>query len=238
MLRIGTAGWAISRRQAGQFPPGGTQLARYSGRFCAVEVNSTFSRPHRATTYAKWAASVPAEFRFALKLPRAITHESHLVGAEPVIAAFLDESAGLGAKRGPLLVQLPPRFDFDAAIAGKFFATLRRVFSGAVACEPRHPEWLGAEADRLLREFEIARAVANPSVTAKGVEPGGWPGLVYFRLHGSPRMYWSAYDDTYLDALTRQLCAIRAPEIWCIFDNTAAGAALENALDLLQRIGG
>jgi uncharacterized protein YecE (DUF72 family) len=238
VLRIGTAGWAISRGQAGQFPPGGTHLARYSGRFCAVEVNSTFYRSHRATTYAKWAASVPAEFRFALKLPRTITHESHLVGAEPVVAAFLDESAGLGAKRGPLLVQLPPRLGFDAVVVGKFFATLRRVFSGAVACEPRHPGWFAAEADRLLREFEIARVVADPSVTAKGVEPGGWPGLVYLRLHGSPRMYWSAYDDTFLDALRRQLRATRATEIWCIFDNTAAGAALENALDLLQRIGG
>jgi uncharacterized protein YecE (DUF72 family) len=119
VLRIGTAGWAISRGQAGQFPPRGAQLARYSGRFCAVEVNSTFYRPHRTTTYAKWAASVPAEFRFALKLPCAITHESHLVGAERV-AAFLDESAGLGAKRGPLLMQLPPRLDFDADLRGNF----------------------------------------------------------------------------------------------------------------------
>ncbi|MBV8456512.1 MAG: DUF72 domain-containing protein [Acetobacteraceae bacterium] len=214
------------------------QLARYSGRFCAVEVNSTFYRSHRAETYAKWAASVPAEFRFALKLPRAITHERRLVGAERVVAAFLDESAGLGAKRGPLLVQSPPRLGFDAVIAGKFFATLRRVFPGVVACEPRHAGWFGAEADRLLCEFEVARVIADRSVTAEGVEPGGWPRFVYLRLHGSPRMYWSAYDDTFLDALTRQLRAMRPPEIWRIFDNTAAGAVLENALDLLQRIGG
>lgn len=236
VLRIGTAGWAIPRGRADQFPSAGTQLARYAERFDAVEVNSTFYRPHRPPTYTRWAASVPVEFRFALKVPRAVTHERRLVGTEQELAAFLDESAGLGVKRGPLLVQLPPRLAFEAAIAKDFFAMLRRLFPGAVACEPRHAGWFGAEADRLLREFEVARVVADPAVTAEGVEPGGWPGLVYRRLHGAPRTYWSAYDDAFLDALAGRLLTTGASELWCIFDNTAAGAATENALGLLRRL--
>ena len=238
MLCIGTAGWAIPRGQAEHFPSAGTQLARYAGRFGAVEVNSTFYRSHRTETYAKWAASVPAEFRFALKLPRTVTHDRLLVGAEQVVAAFLDESAGLGARRGPLLVQLPPRLAFDAATARDFFTVLRRLFPGPVACEPRHSGWFSMEADRLLREFEIARVVADPAITSEGVEPGGWTGLVYFRLHGAPRVYWSPYDRGFLEALARRFRAIGSAEMWCIFDNTAAGAAIENALDLLHRIDG
>jgi uncharacterized protein YecE (DUF72 family) len=68
-------------------------------------------------------------------------------------------------------------------------------------------------------------------------EPGGWPGTVYFRLHGSPRTYYSAYDASYLDALATRLLAA-PPGAWCIFDNTALGAATTNALGLLDRLAG
>ena len=80
---------------------------------------------------------------------------------------------------------------------------------------------------------------AGPVVAAvvpAAAEPGGWDGLVYYRLHGSPKVYYSAYPDEYLEALAKTLVrAAKSADVWCIFDNTAAFAATENALDVLER---
>src|SRR6185436_11229797 len=95
----------------------GGHLARYSRRFNASEINSSFHRPHRPVTYARWAACVPEDFRFSVKVPRAITHERRLSDAADLFAGFLAELAPLEDKLGPLLVQLPPSLAFDAALA-------------------------------------------------------------------------------------------------------------------------
>ena len=82
-ILIGTAGWNIRRDSAQHFAESGTHLARYAARFQAVEINSSFYRPHRTSTYARWADSVPSEFRFSVKLPKQMTHELRLnVSAE------------------------------------------------------------------------------------------------------------------------------------------------------------
>jgi uncharacterized protein YecE (DUF72 family) len=85
----------------------------------------------------------------------------------------------------------------------------------------------------------VARVAADPPRVEGGGEPGGWRGLAYFRLHGSPRTYYSSYDDGYLDSLAKKLGALRRRGIpaWCIFDNTASGAATANALSVIERAG-
>lgn len=230
-LRIGTAGWAIPRAHAGSLPPDGSSLARYAARFDAAEINSSFHRPHRPATYARWAASVPDTFRFAVKIPKTITHQKRLVGAEPELDRFLDEASALGAKMGPLLVQLPPSFAFDAATAESFLRLLRDRVAGPIACEPRHPTWFAPDADRLLADHTIARVAADPARVPEASQPGGWRGLVYYRLHGSPVMYRSSYEPAFLAALAARL-AQREAETWCIFDNTTLGAAAGNALEV------
>src|ERR1700761_9369383 len=100
-LFIGTAGWAIRREHAEAFESGPSHLARYATLFNSVEINSSFYRPHRPATYEKWAASVPDHFRFAVKMPRTITHESRLSGAEDLLNKFLREASALGKKLGP-----------------------------------------------------------------------------------------------------------------------------------------
>src|SRR4051794_13597269 len=108
IVRIGTAGWSIPAAFADHFPAQGTNLERYAARFSAVEINSSFHRPHRPATYARWAASVGPDFRFAVKLPKVITHAARLVDVDAALDRFVAEINGLGAKLGPLLVQLPP----------------------------------------------------------------------------------------------------------------------------------
>jgi uncharacterized protein YecE (DUF72 family) len=235
-LRIGCAGWSLPRDQWLHFPDEGSHLERYAARFGTVEVNSSFYRPHRFETYARWAASTPAGFRFAVKLPKAITHERQLADAMPLCDEFLGQVGGLGEKLGCVLAQLAPRMAFDAATAERFFADLRNRHGGRVALEPRHASWFAPEADALLARHRIGRVLADPVLHDAAVAPGGWPGLVYVRMHGTPRVYWSAYDDALLARVAQRLRQAQAEgaECWCILDNTASGAAVANALTLAR----
>ena len=229
-LRVGIAGWAVRKEHDELFPSTGTHLQRYSQQFNAVEINSSFYRPHWPATYERWAESVPDDFRFAVKIPRSITHESRLHDTSG-LKEFAEQTASLGHKLGPWLVQLPPSLDFEVSIVKRFFDDLRSIFTGAVVCEPRHGTWFENDADGLLRTFDVARVVADPPRHQLGVQPGGWPGLVYYRLHGSPRVYYSAYSESYLQNLAADLArrAKNGLSTWCIFDNTAAGAAVKDA---------
>lgn len=230
-VHLGTAGWNIRREHAHRFSSTGTHLERYATLFNAVEINSCFYRPHRFTTYERWAASVPEDFRFAVKLPKVITHESRLVGVVPALEQFLGETAGLGTKLGPILVQLPPGFAFDAAVASAFFIELRSRFDGTVVCEPRHESWFTEDVEAMLIQHRIARVAADPARVPAAAEPGSYDKVVYVRLHGSPRIYYSAYPAEALDQVARLLeeKATQGISTWCIFDNTALGAATADA---------
>jgi uncharacterized protein YecE (DUF72 family) len=234
---IGCAGWSIPKEHAALFRAAGSHLERYAGRFPAVEINSSFYRPHQPKTYARWAASVPASFRFAVKVPRTITHERRLAEVEDLLEPFLAQVAELGDRLGPLLVQLPPSLAFNPGVVRRFWMVLRQRFDGEVACEPRHATWFRPAVGQLLADFRVARVAADPAVVPAAAEPGGWDGLVYYRLHGSPQMYYSSYSAAYLDALRQKLDrAAPAASRWCIFDNTALGAATANGLDLVTRL--
>jgi uncharacterized protein YecE (DUF72 family) len=186
------------------------------------------------TTYARWAASTPPRFRFAVKFPKLVTHELRLCDAEEPIVQFSEQVTGLGDKLGVVLVQLPPSLAFDPVIAECFLQQLREHVHSPIACEPRHKSWIGADRDSLLRKHRIARVAADPSIIPAAATPGGNRDLAYFRWHGSPRMYYSEYDETALRGLAAKVVAAKAKEAWCIFDNTAAGAAFENALTLIE----
>lgn len=194
-----------------------------------VEINSSFYRPHRRATYERWAAGVPDDFAFAVKMPKAITHEARLVAIAAPLDRFLEETDGLGTKRGPILIQLPPSLVFDSSAATDFFALLRDRTVNELACEPRHQSWFTPDADDLLISYRVARVAADPPRAAGAGEPGGWAGLRYTRLHGSPDIYRSSYD-----AAAIELFATGARKAggdsWTIFDNTMTGAATLNAL--------
>lgn len=227
---VATAGWSIPAQAAGGFPAQGSQLERYAAVMKGVEINSSFYRPHRPQIYERWAASTPEQFRFAVKCPKQISHEARLEGAVELLARFAGEAAALGDKWAVLLVQLPPSLGFDARVAGRFFEQVHGVFQGGVVCEPRHAGWFTPEAEQVLRDSEVARAGVDPAKWPGAAEPGGWPGLRYFRWHGSPRIYWSPYEPEWLQA--RAEARPRHEPCWCVFDNTASGAALQDALKL------
>ncbi len=148
---------------------------------------------------------------------------------------------GLGDRLGVLLVQLPPTLAFEARVTRTFFALLRERWNGPVACEPRHASWFEPGADRALAALRVTRVAADPARSDSAAVPGGWLGpegdgagaLLYHRWHGSPRVYWSRYDATWLARQAARIAAWPASAVpWVIFDNTAAGAATANALEL------
>lgn len=208
----------------------GTGLQKYASVLSAAEINSTFYRRHLPKTFERWRDSVPASFRFSVKLPRSITHEAELASPAAALAQFFDDIRGLGDKLGPILVQLPASAEFNRRRARAFFRALRAIHSGPVACEPRHPAWYGPTASALFVDFDVARVVADPARPQDARHPGGSDSLRYTRWHGSPRTYWSPYSDDTLRALADT--TLQAPprsEVWCVFDNTASGSALNDA---------
>jgi uncharacterized protein YecE (DUF72 family) len=191
-LHIGTAGWGLPRAVAEAFPGDGALLERYARVLGCTEINTTFSRTHRADTFERWAMQTPTGFRFSVKLPKAFTHVARLKVPSREVGTFVSSLAGLGERLAVLLVQLPPSLGFDPEAARDFFRSVRAENPGAV---------------------------------------------VYCSWHGSPRMYWSAYDDDWLEARARELLNWPATtQVWCIFDNTAAGAAADDALRLAARM--
>ena len=234
--RIGTAGWSIPKQYVRDFSLIGTHLERYSQIFSCTEINSTFYRSHRSSTWARWVESVPEGFLFSVKAPKAITHDANLMcGSEP-LKVFLAEVKILGAKLGPILFQLPPKAAFNSTAAEAFFNRLREQHRGPSVLEPRHPSWFTPQAAHLLQKFCIARVAADPARIPAAAAVGGWDQFLYCRLHGSPRMYYSAYPKSYLKILAASIEKQHRKEVWCIFDNTASGAALGDAQTLTELV--
>lgn len=239
---IGTAGWALPKQHAALFSQiadgeKASQLERYASRLRCVEINSSFHRPHKRKTWERWASITPDAFRFAVKMPKVITHTAKLQNSGAAQLDFFDAVGGLGVKLGPVLVQLPPKLVFDEFLALEFFNTLREIHRGAIVLEPRHPSWFTAPVNRLLRSFEVARVGADPPKGSElATQPAGWPRLRYWRLHGSPRTYYSKYEEGWLvdfvERIRNHADRSDVKEAWIIFDNTALGHATANALSL------
>jgi uncharacterized protein YecE (DUF72 family) len=234
---IGCAGWSLHKDVASEFPEEGSHLERYAAVFPAVEINSSFYRPHQPQTYARWAASVPPDFRFAVKLPKAITHEARLREVDALLDRFAGEAGHLGAKLGCVLVQLPPKGVFDEEVARDFLPRLRQRLGCMLALEARHPTWFSEAATDVLREHGVTRVIADP--------PAGQPGphvpttqASYIRLHGTPKVYYSSYPPEVLRQVEERIALLTrgGADCWCIFDNTAAFAAVPNALEVMRAL--
>ena len=236
--RIGLAGWSNPPAHKDRRPPSQSHLEYYAAHFDCVEINSSFYRPHRPSTYAAWALATPPSFRFSVKMPRTITHDSGLRGTSRDMTEFFSGIEPLKRKLSVVLIQLPPALDFERRVAKAFFRSIPRLSGVTLVCEPRHASWFTDTADRLLAEWTVARVAADP-VRAKGADsPGGHPDLAYYRWHGSPQLYYSSYSDDRLDAFAKEVRQHGRGPTWCIFDNTARHAAWDNALTFAARLRG
>lgn len=226
---IGTAAWSIPKKVASRFSEEGSGLARYASLFNGVEINSTFYRRHKSSTFARWAEAVPDDFQFSVKIPKDITHTRAMKDIAEPLDTFLEDIAPLGKKRGPLLCQLPPSLAFDAEQLDQTFQMMRKADRGQIVIEVRHKSWASSEAKDLLKTYAIDRVLADPAPVWPAEDFAKAPR--YVRLHGKPKIYYSSYTEDEIKAFSNLL----APNSWCVFDNTASGAAIENALIMLEK---
>ena len=236
-ILIGTSGWSYGHWKGPFYPaalPAGGFLPFYAGRFCTVEINSSFYRLPEERTLARWRDSVPDSFVFAVKGSGFITHRKKLRDPQATLPPFFERIAVLGDKLGPVLFQLPPRWRFDpgrlAAFLGALSPDFRYVF------EFRDPSWFTREVrDELARHraafciYELGGRHSPEEVTAD---------FVYVRLHGPAGPYRGLYDAGTLARWAGKFRAWAAQgrRVHCYFDNDQEGFAARNALQLQEML--
>ncbi len=237
-LYVGTSGWTYSNWKGVFYPRGVRQsdwLSHYAQQFDSVELNATFYRPPQESLLAGWNAKTPADFTFAVKAWRMLTHQKKLRDCHDRLVDFLDRLAPLGRKAGPLLCQLPPSFPAEAARLDDFLSAVPAGWR--VTVEPRDASWHEEAIAQVLARhnaafccFELADQRSPAWATAD---------FVYVRLHGREDAYRGFYSDAELapwaDWLAGHLAAGR--DAYCYFDNTDhADDAPRNAARLRELV--
>lgn len=232
-IRVGLAGWSNPPAKRVEREPDQSHLSYYAAHFPCVEINSCFYRPHRSATYARWRDETPAPFRFSVKMPRSVTHESHLKRCAAEVGRFYEEIVALEPKLAAVLVQLPPSLKFNRRTVRTFFKSVPRPRGTKVVCEPRHPSWFTDAAEGALEEAGVCRVAADPARAPGAENPGGARRFAYFRWHGAPHLYYSKYSEARLATFAAAVRKTRAADVWCVFDNTARHAAWDDALQFM-----
>jgi uncharacterized protein YecE (DUF72 family) len=204
----------------------------YATHFSTLELNVTFYRFPRLSDLQSWYAKAPANFRFAVKAPKAITHFKQFHGTVDMITSFYSTiREGLKDKLGPVLFQFPPRFHYDPERLNRVLAQLDPGFDNVL--EFRHPGWWCEEVYTTLKQHGISFCgMSHPQLPDEPIVTGP---VVYYRFHGVPQLYSSSYSNTQLKQfMDRIKGASSVKQIWCYFNNDAAVAAIPNARALLK----
>ncbi|MCC8424725.1 DUF72 domain-containing protein [Mucilaginibacter sp. UR6-11] len=204
----------------------------YATQFSTLELNVTFYRFPRLEVLQSWYAKAPADFRFAVKAPKAITHFKQFHGTADMLSSFYNTIRdGLGEKLGPVLFQFPPRFHYDPERLARVLGQLDRGFENVL--EFRHPGWWCEEVYSALRSKQVSFCgMSHPELPDEPIVTGP---VAYYRFHGVPELYRSAYTESELATFAGRLKAIPGvQQAWCYFNNDAAVAAIPNARTLLQ----
>ena len=238
-LHIGTSGWSYDewRDEFYEGVPKKQWLEAYTERFDTVESNATFYRLQSEKTLRRWAERTPDEFVFAAKGNRYVTHTKMLADADETVPRSRDNLAPLAHKVGAVLWQMPARFQRGFDRLRGFCEVLAREWSEMRhALEFRHPSWFSDDVAALLSSHNLANCQSDAPK---------WPmwealttDLVYIRLHGHTRLYASRYSAALLDRWATRIHKWLAEgcEVYVYFDNTAEGAAPEDARRLLEKL--
>lgn len=234
---IGTSGWSYDHWTGVLYPPGlppAKRLARYFETFDTVELNASFYRWPKDSTFAGWRDQLPDGSTMSVKAQRGLTHYRRLASPEPWIERFERCWCVLGHRHGVLLVQLHPEQQRDDARLDAFLAAVPP--SIRVAVELRHPSWN----DRAVYELLERRAAAYVVMSGAGLAcvPRATTDLVYIRMHGPDQdaIYAGNYSDDQLRRWADRITQWRGDgrDVWMYFNNDLGGHAVRNALTLRE----
>jgi uncharacterized protein YecE (DUF72 family) len=230
---IGTSGWHYDHWRHLFYPdklPKAKWLEFYSRHFSTVELNNSFYRLPSEEAFANWYNSSPANFAFAVKVSRFITHIKRLKDVEQPVDTFLGRAKILEEKLGPLLYQLPPSMHRDDDRLGAFLSILPQGLKHTL--EFRHESWLDDGVFEILRRHNVGLCVFDmPGLTCPLVATADF---AYIRFHGSTGLYSSCYSDAELADWARRLAgsAPEVKEVYIYFNNDAEAFAVRNAMTL------
>jgi uncharacterized protein YecE (DUF72 family) len=230
---IGTSGWHYEHWRGIFYPeklPKTKWLEFYAGQFTTVELNNSFYRLPSEAAFAAWRDSTPANFTFAVKVSRFITHIKRLKDTGEAVDKFITRAKILGDKLGPLLYQLPPSMHRNDERLESFLSTLPRGLKHVF--EFRHQSWLDKEVFQILYKYNTGFCVFDmPSVSCPLVATADF---AYIRFHGSTGLYSSCYSDEELASWAKRLVnlARNLKAIYIYFNNDAEAFAVENAITL------
>jgi uncharacterized protein YecE (DUF72 family) len=236
-LHVGTSGWHYAHWR-GPFYPETLRSARmlksYCERFRTVEINNSFYHLPAKETFRQWRIQTPADFVFAVKASRYITHMKKLKDPAQSVAKFLSHAEELGQKLGPILFQLPPHWRRDARRMAEFLQTLPKHRRYAFEC--RDVSWFHGEIYSLLEQHNAAFCVFDLAGTESPRVMTADFG--YVRLHGPAlQRYAGCYTRPQLSGWLRLVSAWLdqgAREVFVYFDNDEAGFAARNAMELSE----
>lgn len=239
-VRIGTSGWSYDHWTDVLYPrglPSACRLSRYVETFDTVELNASFYRWPKDSTFTGWREQLPADFAMSIKAHRGLTHYRRLASPEPWIERFERCWQLLGDRRGVLLVQLHPEQSRDDARLDSFLAVVPK--SIRVAVELRHPSWNDPAVYALLENHRAAYVVMSggglPCI------PRATTDLVYVRMHGpdSDSMYAGCYSTDELRGWAGRIAewTSEGRDVWFYFNNDLGGHAVRNAIFLRELVG-
>jgi len=235
--RIGTSGWQYDDWKGRFYPEGLAKtrwLAHYATVFDTLEVNASFYSLPKPETVAAWRDAVGADFAFAYKASRYLSHIKRLKDAEEPLAKLAPMAETLGETAGPMLVQLPPNWNVNVERFADFTAKLPE--GRRVAYEFRHESWFCEEIYALIRTRGDALVITDISgAPSPDVVTGEF---TYLRLHGPDEAYRGSYADAALDAWADWIAARlgEGVEVYCYFDNDDQAAAPQDAQRLKERV--
>jgi uncharacterized protein YecE (DUF72 family) len=237
-VRIGTSGYVYPHWRKGVFYPSGLparqELAYYAARFRTVELNNPFYRLPTPEMFIRWRDSTPSDFNFAVKASRYITHIKRLRNVADEIALFMERATALGPKLGPVLFQLPPTQQIDAARLGNFLALL--TVNQRWAVEFRHPSWHTSETYQLLAEAGVALCIP----VGGRLEPDHitTAAFTYIRMHRGqePAGGFTTEELKSWAARVRALAA-SGKDVYIYFNNDWEGFALRDAVTFERLLG-
>jgi len=235
-IRIGTSGWHykhwIGRYYPADIKPG-EMLAHYLRDFDTVELNNSFYHLPKEESFDAWRASTPRDFLFAVKGSRFITHMIKLKDPERGLGNFLPRAERLRGKLGPILWQLPPKWNVNLERLEVFLQALPRRHR--YAFELRNPTWMTDAVYELLRRYNAAFCIYELAGYRSPLEiTADW---TYVRLHGPTQFkYQGSYSDEQLAAWAERIreWSRKMSAIYVYFDNDDSAFAVHNALTLKQ----
>lgn len=241
----GTCGWSY-QEWVGAFYPNNrvAKLPFYSRIFDSVEVDSSFYRAPSKSMVAGWVKSTGPNFKFSLKVPKTVTHDRLLRGAEKEFLDFIDlvQPIARAGKLGCLLLQLPPDFTFrQRDDLESFFGLLPSEDNIHFAAEFRHESWDREETWDLLKKYRVANTVTDSPIGFLSRPVVTAPTHCYVRWHGRGRQVWYdyAYSEDELRPWLAKLAGLeeKVPVVYAYFNNHYRAAAPDNLLQLLEMRG-